>query len=176
MNIAESLMKVVEKRDYNSTVGCIQNACEEVFGYRKMGECNEDMEKDRQPFITSEEIAPGLLSLTITNIPELVPKKGEKVFGKCFHYGNSSTKNPEGVVSHVIYSRNQGNFKLAGELLSVPSVRISGYGDRWWNGRDSYQTPSCFEEKLKVPHDVLSLSEVSFEGFIKEIRGKQVTV
>lgn len=176
MNIAESLVKAVEKKDYSSTVECIQRACEEIFGYRKMGECDEDREKDRQPLISIEKIAPGLSALTITNIPELMPKKGEKIFGKCFHCGNSSKENPEGVVPHVIYSVNQGNFKLAGELLFVPSVRISGYGDRWWDGRDLYQAPPCFEEKLKVPHDVLSLSEVGFEEFIKEIKGKQATI
>jgi len=167
-NIAETLRMSVENKDYNGTAAAIQRACEEVFGYKKMGECDEVTEKGRQPLISVERIAPGLTALTITNIPELMPKKGERVFGKCFHYGNSSNQNPEGIVSHLTYSGGQGNFKLT-EILLVPSVGISGYGDRWWNGGDMLQFTPCFVEKLKVPSYVLSLSQVGIDSFIKEL-------
>lgn len=176
MNIDETLVKAVEKKDYNSTVGCIQRACEEVFGYRKMGECDEDRKKDVQPFISAEKITPHITSLTITNIPELIPKRGEMIAGKCCHYGNSSTKDPEGILYHVIYSRNQDKLRLRGEMLHVPSVRFSGYGDRWWDGRDLFTAPPCFQEELKVPKDIISVSQFNLEDFVKEIKGKQVTL
>jgi hypothetical protein len=174
MNVAGDLITAVKKKDYIETVGCIRKACEEVFGYTEKGKCFQDSEISGQYIVPLVEVAPGLTAILVTNIPGLMLGNVQMLSGECRHYGTSSKKEPEGIVYHVLFSKD--NLKLVDDTARLPSglspVRFTGYGDRWWKEGELREAPDCFQNTLKVPRDVVSVSEVSLDEFVKEIKGK----
>ena len=121
MDVINSLIKAVDDRSYDETVEYIPKICKEVLGYEKIGECfpnDKNSLEDIIPMIevSMRETIPQIIQETIGNLtPEIsidqitsrtvvvgiIPGEPRIKGHRCLHYGNSSIKNPEGVITTI---------------------------------------------------------------------------
>jgi hypothetical protein len=186
MTIAQYLRNAVKRKDYNETAASIRKACEDVFGYQPKKECcSEDF------FFNNKKIIAPLISVSVmqvtgsgikfteTNMPEFIPKLETKPtngrFDRCFHYGKTSRESSEGIITNLLYERNNDQIELICDEVGLPPVRVFGYGGDWMLESNNEYIPehTCAKKNLEIPDDVLLLFDVGFDGFVKVIEKRE---
>lgn len=177
MDFEKSLRKAIEKRDYFESVSCISRICENVLGYKKIGEHSsigsyekvvEDLVKSIAPELIKHAVPPEMLYgvkevvVVCTNQPTIANEE-------CHHFSNSSNKNPEGIVAGLLCERNGNNIRLKDIRPEIP-VGFAGYGDKWWDEGELVKTPECFKENIQVPKDISVVSRMKIETFFKKTK------
>lgn len=194
MNYVESLRRAVENRSYDETTEYMKKICEGVLGYKKIAECSPEDKKKEEfdsieneidtviesfiPKLLSEIIPPEiLLNPTKTSMRRLIilveaeARQTSIVTDRCWHYANSSTEKPEGIIAKLLYKRTANDLKLMEGIRGFPPISIRGYGEKWWDEGELSVTPSCFKTNLQLSQDISSISKIDFKRFNEIIKG-----
>lgn len=182
MTIAQDLRNAVKRNDYNETAESIRRACEDVFGYQPKKECSSEdfLFNDKKTVMPSISVAVMQVTdfgikVTATDTPELIPyleiKTTNGRFDRCFHYGKTSREGSEGIITNLLYERNDDKIELICDDAILPPVRVFGYGGDWMlESKEQYISENtCAKKNLEIPGDVLLLFDVGFDGFVKVI-------
>jgi len=186
MIIAQDLRNAVKRKDYNETAASIRRACEDVFGYQLKKECSSEYflfndKKIIMPSISVSviQVTDSGIKVTETNMPEFIPKLETKPkdgrFDRCFHYGKTSREGSEGIITNLLYERNNDQIELICDEVGLPPVRVFGYGGDWMlESKEQYISGNtCIKKNLEIPDDVLLLFDVGLEGFVKVIEKRE---
>ena len=190
MNYVDSLVKAVEKRNYDETVKNIQKVCEEVLGYEKIAECSPEDGIDS----VKDELALHAETVIMEIIPQIPPEIVDQIpldqievikagirpeieviemvtTDRCYHYANSSRKKPEGIITKLFYERINDNFKLGWRMQpNTLPITVFGYGEKWLDNGEITPVDPCHKSNLQIPEDIYIFSDMNFENFVETIK------